>query len=128
MQIVRADTDKDTRESEGALDKIRQRFFDDILCPKVLVKAIRSKLELTSFRIGKNQEMNLEVPTEEMVKVKELKDVEKAKDIHHPAEDEAVGGAEDVDGGGGTAEEDSDDDKLDIKNTLSSHARSRFLF
>ena len=40
-QIVRSDTDKDTKASEGALDKIRKRFFDDILCPKIIVKAIR---------------------------------------------------------------------------------------
>ena len=41
LQLVREDTDKATKGSEEALDKIRKRFFDDILFPKIVVKAIR---------------------------------------------------------------------------------------
>lgn len=35
------DTDKATEESKLALERIRKRFFDDILCPKMIVKGIR---------------------------------------------------------------------------------------
>jgi hypothetical protein len=35
------DTDKATEDSKSALDKIRKRFFDDILFPKMIVKGIR---------------------------------------------------------------------------------------
>lgn len=35
------DTDKATEESKGALDKVRKRFFDDIIFPKLIVKGIR---------------------------------------------------------------------------------------
>ena len=41
LQIVREDTDKATRGSEEALDKIKRRFFDDILFPKIIVRAVR---------------------------------------------------------------------------------------
>ena len=39
---VRMDTDKATEDSKTALEKIRKRFFDDILFPKLIVKGIRS--------------------------------------------------------------------------------------
>jgi hypothetical protein len=38
---VRRDTDRATEDSKSALDKIRTRFFDDILFPKLIVKGIR---------------------------------------------------------------------------------------
>ena len=41
LNLVRADTDKATEESKAALEKIQQRFFDDILFPKLIVKGIR---------------------------------------------------------------------------------------
>lgn len=41
LQLVREDTNEATRESEKVLDRIRRRFFEDILFPKVTVKAIR---------------------------------------------------------------------------------------
>lgn len=41
LNLVRMDTDKATEESKEALEKVRRRFFDDILFPKLIVKAIR---------------------------------------------------------------------------------------
>ena len=41
LNLVRLDTDKATEESKEALEKIRRRFFDDILFPKLIVKGIR---------------------------------------------------------------------------------------
>ena len=38
---MRSDTDSATKDSVASLDKIRHRFFDDILFPKLIVKAIR---------------------------------------------------------------------------------------
>ena len=46
LNLVRLDTDKATEESKEALEKIRRRFFDDILFPKLIVKGIRSVLGL----------------------------------------------------------------------------------
>ena len=41
LNLVRMDTDKATEESKEALERVRRRFFDDILFPKLIVKAIR---------------------------------------------------------------------------------------
>merc|ERR1711879_38593 len=62
LELVRMDTDKATEESKESLGKIRRRFFDDILFPKLIVKGIRlSKQELSSFRIGRHQQINLDI-------------------------------------------------------------------
>ncbi len=41
LNLVRMDTDKATEESKESLEKIRRRFYDDILFPKLMVKGIR---------------------------------------------------------------------------------------
>ena len=87
LNLVRMDTDKATEESKEALEKVRRRFFDDILFPKLIVKAIRylisqrftiaikslttpfliisvlfrSKYELSSYRIGRHNHINLDI-------------------------------------------------------------------
>ena len=41
LNVVRKDTENATAESKEALERIQQRFFDDILFPKLIVKGIR---------------------------------------------------------------------------------------
>ena len=37
-------------ETASALEKVRGRFFDDVLFPRVVVRGIRSKLQLMESR------------------------------------------------------------------------------
>ena len=53
MKEVVKSRETETEESKKVLENIRQRFFDPIQCSRVVVKGLKSKQELTTFRIAK---------------------------------------------------------------------------
>jgi len=94
LQLVRSDTDSATKDSVASLDRIRHRFFDDILFPKLIVKAIRSKQELSSFRIGRNQQINLDVRLEKVLR--EARSSERSSILGSPGKQGTIGSLNEV--------------------------------
>ena len=54
----------ETQESKKVLENIKKRYFDPIAYNRVVVKGLKSKQELTTFRIAKMKESNLQVKDE----------------------------------------------------------------
>ena len=50
----------ETEESKQVLEKIKKRFFDPIAYNRVVVKGLKSKQELTTFRIAKMKENTID--------------------------------------------------------------------
>ena len=58
---IKAANEEKTKESKKVLEKIRRRFFNDVLFPRIIVRGVRSTEELSSFRISRHQPINLNI-------------------------------------------------------------------